>query len=107
MTNDARETAAMNLHMYDEGSAYGEQWAERVIDSRMSQRAMSLLHRSLLMPKFSQRSGMHWTKAATDWLHDEGEVGPKNPTVGSLPGCCARAPSGHVAAAAPPMSVMN
>jgi hypothetical protein len=31
---------------------------------------------------------------------------PKNPMVGSLPACCARAASGHVAAA-PPSSVMN
>ena len=31
---------------------------------------------------------------------------PKNPMVGNLPGCCARAASGH-AAAAPPSSVMN
>jgi len=30
---------------------------------------------------------------------------PKNPMVGNLPGCCARAASGH--AAAPPSSVMN
>jgi hypothetical protein len=31
MTNDAREAAAMNLHMHDAGTAYGEQLAERVI----------------------------------------------------------------------------
>jgi hypothetical protein len=29
---DARETAAMNLHMYDAGSAYGEQLAEQIIE---------------------------------------------------------------------------
>ena len=35
-----------------------------------------------------------------------GVFAPKNPMVGSLPACCARAASGH-AAAAPPSSVMN
>jgi hypothetical protein len=32
-------------------------------------------------------------------------VDPKNPIVGSLPGCCVRAASGH--AAAPPSRVMK
>jgi hypothetical protein len=45
------------------------------------------------------------TKAATRKLSIEG-VAPKNPMVGSLPGCCARAANGHVAAT-PPSSVMN
>ena len=36
----------------------------------------------------------------------EGVAAPKNPMVGSFAGCCARAASGH-AAAAPPSSVMN
>ena len=35
-----------------------------------------------------------------------GVAPPKNPMVGSFPACCARAASGH-AAAAPPSSVMN
>jgi hypothetical protein len=33
-------------------------------------------------------------------LHAEGVLAPRNPIVGSLPACCARAASGH--AAAPP-----
>src|SRR5262249_36569589 len=33
-------------------------------------------------------------------------VAPRNPMVGSFPGCCARAAIGH-AAAGPPSSVMN
>jgi hypothetical protein len=36
----------------------------------------------------------------------EGVVEPKNPMVGSFAGCCARAASGH-AAAAPPRRVMT
>jgi hypothetical protein len=36
----------------------------------------------------------------------ESVLEPKYPMIGSLPGCCARAASGH-AAAAPPSSVMN
>ena len=36
----------------------------------------------------------------------EGVAAPRNPMVGSFAGCCARAASGH-AAAAPPSSVMN
>ena len=36
----------------------------------------------------------------------EGVVVPRTPMVGNLPGCCARAASGH-AATAPPSSVMN
>src|SRR5262249_6903348 len=35
----------------------------------------------------------------------KGVVAPKNPIVGSLPACCARAASGHTAA--PPSSAMN
>ena len=36
----------------------------------------------------------------------EGVLEPKNPMIGSFPTCCARAASGHIAAA-PPISVMN
>src|SRR5262245_18012212 len=46
------------------------------------------------------------TKTATRWLSTKGVVEPRNPMVGSLPGCCARAASGH-AQAVPPSSVMN
>jgi hypothetical protein len=31
MTNNVREAAAMNLHMHDEGDAYGEHLAEQII----------------------------------------------------------------------------
>jgi hypothetical protein len=31
MTNDTREAAAMNLHMHDEGDAYGEHLAEQIV----------------------------------------------------------------------------
>jgi hypothetical protein len=40
------------------------------------------------------------------WAATEGVVDPINPMVGGFPGCCARAASGH-AAAAPPSSVTN
>src|SRR5262249_6431725 len=43
--------------------------------------------------------------AATNWLSDDGMPEPRNPMVGTLGRCCARAASGH--AAAPPNSVMN
>jgi hypothetical protein len=45
-------------------------------------------------------------KAAIRWLSAEGVVEPRSPIVGSLSVCCARAASGH-AAAAPPRSVMK
>jgi antirestriction protein ArdC len=45
-------------------------------------------------------------KAATHWFAAEAVIAPKNPMVGSLPGCCARATSGH-AAAAPPSVAMK
>jgi hypothetical protein len=44
-------------------------------------------------------------KAATQGLDTEGVTAPRNPMVGSFPGCCARAASGH--AAAPLSSVMK
>jgi hypothetical protein len=51
-------------------------------------------------------SRLTWpTNAAVHALHDEAALVPKNPMVGSLPGRCARAARGHVAA--PPMSVMK
>jgi hypothetical protein len=45
-------------------------------------------------------------KAAVHGLQVAAEVLPRNPIVGSFPSCCARAASGH-AAAAPPSSVMK
>jgi hypothetical protein len=44
-------------------------------------------------------------KAVSHGPTDESVVGPRNPIVGSLTGCCARAASGQ--AAAPPISDMN
>jgi hypothetical protein len=44
-------------------------------------------------------------RQATHWLQAEGVVVPRNPMVGSFPGCCARAPSGQTAA--PSSSVMK
>jgi hypothetical protein len=32
MTDDAREAAAMNLHMHDQGATYGEMLAEQIIE---------------------------------------------------------------------------
>jgi hypothetical protein len=58
--------------------------------------------RASIQPSSRSRS----TKAATHWPPTEGVVEPKNPMVGGLPACCARAASGQ-AAAAPPRSVMN
>jgi hypothetical protein len=49
-------------------------------------------------PSIQSRSRRRCAKAATHWLHDEGEVAPKNPMVGSLPACCARAAIGQEAA---------
>src|SRR5215467_8441968 len=57
-------------------------------------------------PSIQPRSRSRCTKAAVNWRCAAGVVEPKNPMVGSFPGCCARAASGH-AAAAPPMSVMK
>jgi hypothetical protein len=45
-------------------------------------------------------------KAATHGLQADGVPAPKNPMVGSLPACCARAASGH-ATAAPPSVAKN
>jgi hypothetical protein len=45
-------------------------------------------------------------RQATHWLQAEGVVVPRNPMVGSFPGCCACAANGQ-AAAAPPISAMN
>src|SRR5262245_45483394 len=56
-------------------------------------------------PSTQPRSCSRCRKAATHWPIAEGVLEPKNPMVGSFPGCCARAVSGH--AAAPPSSVMN
>src|SRR4029077_2208377 len=40
------------------------------------------------------------TKTADQRVQAEGVLAPRNPMVGSLPGCCARAASGHVIRAA-------
>ena len=45
-------------------------------------------------------------KSGGPWACAAGVPAPKNPMVGSLPGCCARAASGH-AAAVPPRRAMN
>src|SRR5262249_19911793 len=45
------------------------------------------------------------TNAATHWPWIEVVLEPKNPMVGTLPACCARAASGH--AAAPPRAASN
>ena len=45
------------------------------------------------------------SKAATYEFQDKRVLAPRNPIIGSLPACCARAASGH--ATAPPSSVMN
>ena len=52
-------------------------------------------------PSIQPSSRRRCTKAATRWLPVEGVATPKNPMVGSFPGCCARAASGHAAAAPP------
>src|SRR5262252_7488811 len=60
-----------------------------------------------LRPSVQPSSRSRCKKAATQRPWAAGtDTEPKNPMVGSLPGCCARAPSGH-ATAAPPSSVMN
>src|SRR5262249_61880864 len=56
-------------------------------------------------PSIQPSSRSRCTKAAVHGLQAEGTAVPRYPTVGSF-GCCARAASGH-AAAAPPRSVMN
>ena len=49
-------------------------------------------------PSIQPSSRSRCTKAAVQWLQAEGRRAPRNPMVGSLPGCCARAASGHAAA---------
>ena len=56
-------------------------------------------------PSIQPSSRSRCTKAAVHWLQFEGVLAPRNPMVSSLPGCCARAASGH--AAAPPTRVMK
>ena len=51
-------------------------------------------------PSIQPSSRSRCTNAATHCPPTEGVVEPKNPMVGSLAGCCARAASGHAAAAA-------
>src|SRR5262245_37747466 len=57
-------------------------------------------------PSIQPSSRRRRSKAATQSLQPENVLAPKKPIIGSLPDCCARAASGH-AAAAPPSSVMN
>ena len=59
-----------------------------------------------LRPSIQPSSRSRCTKAAVHGPQAEAVVVPRNPMVGSFPACCARAASGH-AAAAPPSSVMN
>src|SRR6516162_722453 len=60
----------------------------------------------MVRPSVQPSSRSRCAKAATHGLQADGVPAPKTPMVGSLPVCCARAASGH-AAAAPPSSVMN
>jgi hypothetical protein len=60
---------------------------------------------AMLRPSIQPSSRSRSTKAAVHGLQTEASV-PRNPMVGSLPGCCALAASGQ-AMAVPPASVMN
>ena len=66
-----------------------------------SQRYSIAMVRPSIQPSLRIRS----TKAAVHGLQLDASA-PRNPMIGSLPACCARATSGH-AAATPPSSVMN
>src|SRR5262249_41764583 len=57
-------------------------------------------------PSIQPSSRSRCAKAAIRWLAAEYVLPPKNPMVGSFPGCCARADRGQVAAT-PPNRVMN
>src|SRR6266446_2796379 len=57
-------------------------------------------------PSIQPSSRSRCTNAAVHLLWTDGVSGPRNPIVGSFAGCCARAATGH-AAAAPPRSVMK
>src|SRR5262245_29976228 len=59
-----------------------------------------------LRPSIQPSSRSRCTKAAVHGPQADAVVVPRNPMVGTFPACCARAASGH-AAAAPPSSVMN
>src|SRR6516164_2474855 len=61
---------------------------------------------AMVRPSIQPKSRNRCAKAATHWLQADGVVVPRNPIVGSFPACCARAATGHVAAA-PPTRVMN
>ena len=61
----------------------------------------------MVRPSIQPSSRRRCTKAVTHWPWDEGVPATRNPMVGSLAGCCcARAASGH-AAAAPPSVAKN
>jgi hypothetical protein len=57
-------------------------------------------------PSLQPSSRSRCTKATVHRLQAEGVAVPSSPMVGRSPACCARAASGH-AAAAPPRTVMN
>ena len=57
-------------------------------------------------PSIQPSSPNRPTKAVVQWCQFEGVLTPRNPMVGSFPGCCPAAASGHTTAA-PPKSVMN
>jgi hypothetical protein len=59
-----------------------------------------------LRPSIEPSSRIRCTKVLVHGAQAAAVVVPRNPIVGSLPGCCARATSGH-AATAPPSSDMN
>src|SRR5262249_27837249 len=61
---------------------------------------------AIVRPSIHPSSRSRCTKAATHWPWVAGVAEPKYPMVGSLPGCCARAASGH-AAVRPPSAPRN
>ena len=58
-----------------------------------------------LRPSIQPSLRRRCTKAVMRWLSAAAVLAPRKPMVAVLPGCCARAASGH--AAAPPKSMMN
>ena len=75
--------------------------AKRSLCPSAQRNSMTTVRRSIQSSSCSR-----CTNAAAHRLQDEAEAEPRNPMVGSLPACCARAASGHTAAA-PPSRVMN
>ena len=60
---------------------------------------------AVFAPRHSRRRSGHGGNACNALAYRSGAALPRNP-ITAIAGCCARAPSGHVAAA-PPTSVMN